>query len=60
MSVGNHCHTLVSGIDVGQGINIRPGNFDKKNKRRTLNKCRAWINIKNLKISVAHGKNSKN
>ena len=26
--------TVDSGIDVGQGINIRPGKFDKKNKHR--------------------------
>ena len=26
--------TLESGIDVGQGINVGPGKFDKKNKRR--------------------------
>ena len=30
-------HTLVSGIDVGQGINVGPGKFGKKNKRKTLN-----------------------
>ena len=30
--------TLASGIDVGQGINVGPGKFDKKNKRRALNK----------------------
>jgi hypothetical protein len=35
--------TLESGIGVGQGINIGPGNFDKKNKGMTLNKSRAWI-----------------
>ena len=34
-------NTLVSGIDVGQGINVGPGKFVKKNKRRALNKCRA-------------------
>ena len=34
--------TLDSRIDVGQGINVRPGKFDKKNKHRALNKCRAW------------------
>ena len=33
--------TLESGIDVGQGINVGPGKFVKKNKRRALNKCRA-------------------
>ena len=26
--------TLDSGIDIGQGINVRPGIFGKKNKRR--------------------------
>ena len=26
--------TLDSGIDVGQGINVGPGTFGKKNKRR--------------------------
>ena len=31
-------HTLDSGIDVGQGINIGPGTFGKMNKRRALNK----------------------
>ena len=29
--------TLASGIDVGQGINVGPENFDKNNKRRALN-----------------------
>ena len=33
--------TLESRIDVWQGINVGPGNFVKKNKRRALNKCRA-------------------
>ena len=28
--------TLESGIDVGQGINVGPGKFVKKNKRRCL------------------------
>ena len=28
--------TLESGIDVGQGINVGPGKFVKKNKRRAL------------------------
>ena len=31
------CSTLASGIDVGQGINVRPGKFGKKNQRRALN-----------------------
>jgi len=30
------------GIDVGQGINVGPGNFVKKNKRRALTKRRAY------------------
>ena len=30
--------TLASRIDVGQGINVGPGKFGKKNKRRALNK----------------------
>ena len=29
--------TLASGIDVGQGINIGPGKFGKKNEGRALN-----------------------
>ena len=29
-----YLNTLASGIDVGQGINVGPGKFDKKNKRR--------------------------
>ena len=29
--------TLASGIDAGQGINVGPGKFGKKNKRRALN-----------------------
>ena len=28
--------TLESGIDVGQGINVGPGKFVKKNKRRAV------------------------
>ena len=28
--------TLESVIDVGQGISVGPGKFDKKNKRRAL------------------------
>jgi hypothetical protein len=34
-------HTLESGIDVGQGINVGPGKFAKKNKHMALNKRRA-------------------
>ena len=37
----NGVHTLESGIDVGQGINVGPGKWCKKNKRRVLNKSRA-------------------
>ena len=33
--------TLDSGIDVEQEINVRHEKFDKKNKHRALNKCRA-------------------
>ena len=33
--------TLESGIDIGQGITVRPGKFVKKNKRRAVNKRRA-------------------
>ena len=33
--------TLESGIDVGQGINVGPGKFVKKNNHRALNKRRA-------------------
>ena len=39
-SLGNTI-TLHSGIDVGQGINVGPGTFGKKNKRRAFNKHRA-------------------
>ena len=34
--------TLDSGIDAGQGINVRPGKSNNKNKRSALNKHRAW------------------
>ena len=51
-------NTLESGIDVGQGINIAPEKFDKKQKQAP------WINVEllqsNLKIFVDQGKNSKN
>ena len=47
---------LESGIDLGQGINVGSGKFDKNNKHMALNKRRAWeIWQKYLKISVAHG-----
>ena len=39
-------YTLVSGIDVGQGINVGPGKFGWNNKRRALNKRRAITTIK--------------
>ena len=29
-------------IDVGQGINVGPGNFGQNNNHKALNKCRAW------------------
>ena len=46
-SMGHSLHstsdgTLESVIDVGPGISIGPGRFGKKNKRRALNKRRAW------------------
>ena len=34
-------HTLESGTDVGQGINVGHGKFGKNDKRRALNKLRA-------------------
>ena len=40
---GGRLHTLESGIDVGQGINVGPGIFVKKNKRRVLTKPRENI-----------------
>ena len=39
------CHQLRTkefGIDIGQGINVGPGNFEKKNKHKALNKRRTW------------------
>ena len=49
-SVGLWCHgfTLESVIDVGQEINVGPGKYVKKNKRRALNKHRArtkWVKL---------------
>ena len=35
--------TLESTIDVRQGISLGPERFVKNNKRRALNKLRAWI-----------------
>ena len=40
--------TLESGIDLGQGINVVPGKFVKKNKCRALNKHRAWTKCAKL------------
>jgi hypothetical protein len=37
-----HQHTLESGIDVGQRINVRPGRFVKKNKSRALKKIKPY------------------
>ena len=34
---GTHTITLASGIDVGQGINVMPGLFGKKNNHMVLN-----------------------
>ena len=34
-------NTPESGIDVGQGINVRPGKFGKTNKPRASNKRKA-------------------
>ena len=39
--IENMIPTLESGIEVGQGINVRPGKFGKNNKRRALNKRRS-------------------
>ena len=45
--------TLEVGIDVGQGINVGPGKFAKKNKRRALNKRMAWkIWQKNINVKL--------
>ena len=45
--------TQESGIDVGQGIKVGPGKVGKKNAQNVQ------TYVDNLKISVAHGKNSK-
>ena len=37
LGTGIHVTTLASGIDIGQGINVEPGKFGKKLKRRALN-----------------------
>ena len=42
MKKGIYSRVRNSLIDVGQGISIGPGRFGKKNKRRVLNKRRAW------------------
>ena len=47
---GGKPNTLDSGIDVGQRINVGPGNFGKNNKRRALNKCRAWNKMWQLRL----------
>ena len=45
--------TLASGIDVGQGINIGPGKFGKKNKHRALNiHVLNSVRLKNIKNSI--------
>ena len=45
-------HTLASGIDVVQGINVGPGNFGKENKRRALNNSRVWKIWQNSEVFV--------
>ena len=42
---GCEVFTLESVIDVGQGISVGPGKFDKKNKRRALNTHLVWPNF---------------
>ena len=34
--MGSNFTTLASGIDIGQGINVGPGKFGKKDKRAAL------------------------
>jgi hypothetical protein len=57
--------TLASGIDIGQGINVVPGKFGKKNKRMALNMHIHVVNdhLNNLyvlsKKAVRPGKKSK-
>ena len=43
-------HTLESGIDVGQGINVGPGKFVKRNKRRAQTKCAKLCYKKPIKL----------
>ena len=50
--------TLESVIDVGQGISVGPGRFVKANKRRALNKSRAW-KIWKKRITVGQEKSDK-
>ena len=50
--------TLESVIDVGQGISVGPGRVGKKNKRRVLNKHRAW-KIWKKRITVGQEKIDK-
>ena len=55
--------TLESKIDVGQGINVGPGKFVKKNKRRALNKrrtCPTFIQGMNKMCQVMLKKKTKN
>ena len=40
--------TLDSRIEVGQGINVRHGKFDKKNKCRAFNKSRKLENMEKI------------
>ena len=50
--------TLASGIDLGQGINVEPGKFGKKNKRRALNThvlCRECVRNLDLRVQKVMG-----
>ena len=49
---GRFMHTLESGINVGQGINVRPGKFVKNKKRGTLNKQKVQSYIKKPPIKL--------
>ena len=44
--------TLDSGIDIEQEINIGPGKFVKKNKRRALNNHRVWKIWQKIEVFV--------
>ena len=46
--------TLEFKIDVEQGINVRPGNFVKKNKHRVLNKHRARTKCAKFMLQKYH------